>query len=443
MNLPNFRMIGELIFSFFKNLFPIEAEQNILKKKQIELYGVNFKIIDVPHIILTTLKKSYKISSQFSMERASTYIKLVLKHNNIPSDFQSRLIMAACDSTTSQSETFECDNKTVLKIFFNNYNDSQINQAFQNNKKFLIDTFNYFKRQNPGRKLFNPNATSDIIRILDPIVSVQLDELCYEWNKERKKEEEEKEEEKAIEKAKKEGSFFECECCICEYPIDWMLRCPAGHLMCKKCVERQIETVISEGRSNVPCLKYGGCDEVISMSELERMIPKKVLERLITTETLNAINEAGIENTVTCHSCGFVVIMEGDGPMICPQCKSQTCPKCGEAWHQGMTCQQFKNIDKKRIVEEQMNEAVVRTCPNCKTQFIKNEGCNKMVCPRCKTWICYWCRKVIPKNVGYSHFWQGNGPCPPDKCPLWVQNNTLHLVEAEIAKTENSDNVQN
>lgn len=51
----------------------------------------------------------------------------------------------------------------------------------------------------------------------------------------------------------------------------------------------------------------------------------------------------------------------------------------------------------------------------------KVEGCNKMTCPRCKTFICYVCRSEIPASIGYQHFCQTphcqHKSC--HKCPLY------------------------
>jgi TRIAD3 protein (E3 ubiquitin-protein ligase RNF216) len=106
-----------------------------------------------------------------------------------------------------------------------------------------------------------------------------------------------------------------------------------------------------------------------------------------------------------------------------------------------MTCEQLAGMDVNRFVEEQINEAVVRVCPKCKAQFIKEEGCNKMECPRCHAWICYWCRKEIPKEIGYGHFWRAQGACPPDKCPLWVSDSTLHRLEELHAKERAAEEI--
>jgi hypothetical protein len=57
-----------------------------------------------------------------------------------------------------------------------------------------------------------------------------------------------------------------------------------------------------------------------------------------------------------------------------------------------------------------------------------------MECPRCGTWSCFWCGQVIPRTVGYKHFWRKQGPCPPDRCPLWVVTQEFNRIQ--VAETE-------
>lgn len=60
---------------------------------------------------------------------------------------------------------------------------------------------------------------------------------------------------------------------------------------------------------------------------------------------------------------------------------------------------------------------------------MKSDGCNKMTCA-CGAYVCYVCRKEIPKNVAYAHFCQkphcNHKSC--GKCALYAD------VEKEDAK---------
>ena len=95
----------------------------------------------------------------------------------------------------------------------------------------------------------------------------------------------------------------------------------------------------------------------------------------------------------------------------CPECLFQSCKLCSEPNHIPLKCSEVEKqneTDGRKIVEEAMSEARIRTCPKvgCGNRFYKVDGCNKMTCPKCRTLSCYICRALIPKNVGYQHFCQ-------------------------------------
>jgi TRIAD3 protein (E3 ubiquitin-protein ligase RNF216) len=221
-----------------------------------------------------------------------------------------------------------------------------------------------------------------------------------------------------------------CECCFESFLHDDICRCSAGHRFCQQCLVRAIETVLGEGRSEVRCLAMGGCTAAIVADDLFQKVPDKTLRRLIVAQAEAAVRESGAEPLVKCHHCGFVVISDRSGVFHCPECGSNTCTGCGRIAHEGLSCEQAAGMGE---AEVRVSEAVVRVCPKCDAHFVKDEGCNKMECPRCHTWICYWCRKIIPKDVGYAHFWRAQTGCPPDKCPLWVANDTLNRIQAARA----------
>ncbi|RXW21458.1 hypothetical protein EST38_g4397 [Candolleomyces aberdarensis] len=77
--------------------------------------------------------------------------------------------------------------------------------------------------------------------------------------------------------------------------------------------------------------------------------------------------------------------------------------------------------------------------------FVKEDGCNKMQCPWCKTLSCYVCRQVID---GYEHFDQ-NDPddlelsTEADKCPLWdVSVEQRHGDEIRAAYVKTMESIQ-
>jgi TRIAD3 protein (E3 ubiquitin-protein ligase RNF216) len=232
------------------------------------------------------------------------------------------------------------------------------------------------------------------------------------------------------------GSLVTCQCCWEDFLPDDICECEAHHQFCRTCLVTQIETLLAEGRTDLRCLQMGGCSAEISVLQLLEKVPDKTLRRLFATECEVAVRQAQVEDLVKCHHCGFVaqvVVSDAACSFHCCECGSNTCPHCGQIEHPGMSCADFAGLDKERIVEAKQNEALLRVCPQCQAHFIKDEGCNRMDCPRCKCIICYWCGKVIPPEIGYQHFWRVQGVCPPDRCPLWVANEKVSRVQVEEA----------
>lgn len=276
------------------------------------------------------------------------------------------------------------------------------------------------------------------IRILDPYVSMCICYLSQEEVEKQKEKIEKLQKDQRFLMAQRSGETCECECCYEECLFEDMAQCPDGHLFCTQCLKKSIETILAEGRTEVKCLSMAsGCEKEISIKELERVIDEKTLNRLFQMEVLNAITIADIPMLVKCCKCGFTVQFDGSGNFTCPQCHTETCTGCGLPAHDGMGCDVAKGTDKDRLAEEKLNDTLIRTCPRCKVQFMKEEGCNKMECPRCHTNVCYWCRQEIPKEIGYAHFWRDKGPCPPNKCPLWVNDEALQQVEEANARENN------
>ena len=405
-----------------------------LPQRTTKISGIDFTMPTIPVQAQKIIENSIKVAPDMDFSRGSAYLELVIQTDKYPEDIVDRLLLAAADARQMPSPNFAKDSLAVLQNMFYKVSIQNIKKALHENKR-LLSAINKMNSE-PPPAMKTPRKKETKLVITDLFVAYDLSRIEEEENKKREKEEAVKREEREMEEARENGSLIECSCCCCDVPIDRCLQCPEGHLFCKDCVMKMIETTISEGRSSVKCPSMEGCDMDIPMSELERMIPEKTLQRLFQTEAINDIVKSGLDHIVKCYNCGFMVEFIGDGNMRCPHCQKETCSKCGLASHPGKTCDEAKALDPDKMIEEKMNDAIIRICPNCKTPFTKDEGCNKMVCPRCDTWICYWCRKVIPKDVGYDHFWRSPGPCPPDKCPLWVENKQLHVIEAAKAKLD-------
>ena len=405
-----------------------------IKKKNLKFENIDLNILDLSNEFKNLLKKLFKVKQDFNYAKVSYYLMLIINNKEFPDDILNRIILAGKEKTSSLSMTYISESIDFLTNIFPYLTKKTIDKEFKNNFFQFILFYNFFKK-NKIIELKKYRIIQLKVDINDPLLSFEIELLLENLNKLELDKKKIDEENQIIENARLDGSLIECGCCFNEIPIDRCLQCPDGHLFCSNCVQTSINVAIVEGKSNIKCLSMNGCNQEIPITELKRLIPEITIQKLIQTEVMNEIYQSGLENIHKCFHCGALFEFSGSEIMKCNICNKETCIKCKKESHRGITCEEFK-IKNNNSIEEKMNEAIIRECPKCNTRFTKDEGCNKMICPKCKTIICYICRKVIPSNVGYSHFWRENGVCPPNKCPLWVDNKALHDIEAELAKNE-------
>uniref|UniRef100_A0A914KZI8 RING-type domain-containing protein n=1 Tax=Meloidogyne incognita TaxID=6306 RepID=A0A914KZI8_MELIC len=195
---------------------------------------------------------------------------------------------------------------------------------------------------------------------------------------------------------------------------------PQIHPFCRDCILGLAKAAVGE----IPLAKGGiglrcmmtGCDNPILYSEIYKLLPKNIQNKLEERMFEESVGMALLVNLERCKNCNFAIQMEVDKKtnkvFDCPGCKAQFCRLCERDWddeHIGFSCQEVeqkiknaKRIKKEREIEKKINEAVVRKCPRCGVQFVKEKGCNHVTC-RCGMTQCYLCRQT---EIKHDHFCQ-------------------------------------
>jgi len=235
---------------------------------------------------------------------------------------------------------------------------------------------------------------------------------------------------------------FVCNCCCDDKKIEDFGQCTEGHLICKKCIKIHTENTIYQKLSckiscidcNVKC--FGEFDEQI----LSVILEPRVLSEYKNLKKLEEIKELCIDdiNIKLCQHCGSGTdIGEVEQELlVCMECFKDTCLKCNQFGHPGKDCYTLGNVNncKRQEIEDKMSDALIVKCNKCNTSIFKNEGCNKVTCV-CGTHNCYVCKKIITKQIGYSHFCREQN-CQKDNgsscnlCHLWEQNTKKRILNA-------------
>jgi len=306
--------------------------------------------------------------------------------------------------------------------------------------------------------LKHPRKSTNIIQMITDKILIderkQVDKKWSEWVDQVEKARVLK---KARLKAEELGTMVECTCCFGDYAPEEMICCVDGHVFCQDCLRRYAEEQVfgqgglgGEGRTELKCMCLDGCEGFFSRHQLEKSLDKKVLKKYDELQATLVLNISGLKGLSKCPECDFQAIVPDEEKVFnCVQCGFESCRSCGEEAHIPFKCSEIekKNETSARLsVEEAMTKARVRFCPKgCKQPFFKVEGCNKMTCPTCKTFICYICRAEIPKSLGYGHFCQkphcNHSSC--QKCVLYSNSEQDDLQAAKEAGLNAIKELQN
>ncbi|EJD49505.1 hypothetical protein AURDEDRAFT_33559, partial [Auricularia subglabra TFB-10046 SS5] len=224
----------------------------------------------------------------------------------------------------------------------------------------------------------------------------------------------------------------ECGCCFGEYKFDTLLQCPDAHLFCIACVRAYAGTKLAEGTPDIKCPSASDppCAMIFDERVLRKALNDKAMELYYRVKTRRELEAAGLDNLEECPFCEYACVVDNADEKLfrCAreECGEVSCRRCKKRDHLPKSCKEAEQdnvLDAQHAVEEAMTKALMRNCPKCSKAFVKETGCNKMMCPYCHTMSCYVCRKVI---TGYEHFNQMPGGVPrpsgsaaPGKCPLW------------------------
>jgi E3 ubiquitin-protein ligase RNF216 len=109
-----------------------------------------------------------------------------------------------------------------------------------------------------------------------------------------------------------------------------MIQCPEAHLFCKSCMTSYASTLLGSHDTNINCMHQSGCTVAISRSELQRFLPKKLMnlwERLTQRKEVQA---AGLDGWEECPFCEWGCVIENAEEKLfrCDGCGVVSCRGC-------------------------------------------------------------------------------------------------------------------
>lgn len=168
------------------------------------------------------------------------------------------------------------------------------------------------------------------------------------------------------------------------------------------------------GTFPISCLgDEGGCEQPFSIQELERVLSSNDFEELLKASFATYIRTRPSElQYCPTPDCPQIYRITRNGSVFqCPTCLMSICTSCQVISHDGLTCEEYKDLSHEGSIafRRWMEQNQVRPCPECKTPIQKSHGCNHMECRACKTHFCWLCMGIFSPSEIYRHMSSKHG----------------------------------
>jgi hypothetical protein len=253
-------------------------------------------------------------------------------------------------------------------------------------------------------------------------------------NKENELLDEEIDKEIEIIKSEETKNKIECGCCFEMYDLCNIVSCGhSNHNSCKECTKQYIINQINEKKQLI-CMfnSINKCGEIYNQESAFYVLSNdiKIYEQYIDYQQVDSATKIAsvIDNYHICPFCSkWGIIVENQFPDIfhpqniknitCENCSTMFCINCRKEYHGNDTCNKIYRPNKdiiRQTIDRVIDDSTIHNCPKCFTKYSKEDGCNLMTCPSCKTYSCYLCNLIIKPLNGrkYWHFSNDKGCCP-------------------------------
>ena len=239
-------------------------------------------------------------------------------------------------------------------------------------------------------------------------------------------------------------SYINCGVCFIEkLGKDCVQFQQCKHIYCAECITNYFIIQIRDGSVRSLNCPEDKCESQADPNLVKKLVPSEVYEQYdnyLLQSTLDCMEDMTYCPRKTCQTA---VLLEPDSRNMgrCPGCKLVFCVFCKRTYHGITNCainnkellilrneylngnEEVRNALEKKygkkrlqtVVDEYYTEAWMekfsKHCPSCKTSIEKINGCNKMVCLKCKCYFCWLCGKPLSHADPYIHFSDMKSPC--------------------------------
>ncbi|KAF7796325.1 hypothetical protein EIP86_007502 [Pleurotus ostreatoroseus] len=194
-----------------------------------------------------------------------------------------------------------------------------------------------------------------------------------------------------------------CPVCFCDATDPRTL--PCGHAYCKPCLQHYLRAPPSTKFDGMVCIAEAdsaptkSCSQPVPYHIIRALLSPSEEEELLRASFLAYVHSRPDEfHYCPTPDCETLYRPGCDDTVLrCPSCLIRICAACHVEFHEGLACAAYRdNVSGGYAAYEKWRaKNNVKACPRCKTDIMKDGGCNHMTCRRCGAHICWVCMKTF------------------------------------------------
>lgn len=197
-----------------------------------------------------------------------------------------------------------------------------------------------------------------------------------------------------------DSSADECYCGICmeKHPKEKMEFADCSHNYCRNCLCKHWQFKINSGDVLSLMCVWPNCSREVTEDEVLRLCDDELAEKFTRFRTARLVQrENGVVKYCTRPMCdGWASGSRLRPKAHCRKCKYAYCWKCNQPWHGWFSRCQIQHRNVERLYNSFKRCKDIQSCPQCRAQIWKNEGCKHMTCKLCTYQYCWNCRRKWP-----------------------------------------------
>ncbi|CAK90086.1 unnamed protein product (macronuclear) [Paramecium tetraurelia] len=185
---------------------------------------------------------------------------------------------------------------------------------------------------------------------------------------------------------------IECKICLQNIPFIEMVLLHCSHYFHQSCLKLHCITQLQQ--KSIPIQCPSGCKKIIILRDIETVLDKPELQEFQILSLRAYFSSKKEYSCCPTADCAYFFIPDDNPHFDCPVCNKSYCLECKIEYHNGFSCQEYrdKQMTQSNEVKFQsfVKEANYKQCPKCKVWIEKSQGCAHMKC-KCNFQFCYNC----------------------------------------------------